>query len=133
MIVFARQPDEPLGRLLIQLDQWLRQDKSATRRIWVTFLSHRQPQLDAQLVDWGKRLGLARLPVSIFEDDHGPPAYRIPDEAAVVVVFANKRRIVASRLFSRKEWEQVKLDSLLDEIRRFLEANGEAGLRPGQK
>jgi hypothetical protein len=105
------------------LDQLLRQDKSGSRRLWVTFLNREQPKLDERIVAWSKQLGLGRVPVSIFEDDVGPPAYRIPPKAAVVVVFAKQRKVVASYLFASDEFQPSRISDLVQEIRRFFEAN----------
>lgn len=130
MIVFARQPNEPLGQLLIQLDQLLRQEKANSPRIWVTFLSRQQPQLDEKIVAWSKQLGLANLPISVFEDEQGPPAFRLPRDAMVVVVLAKERKIVASRAYTAAEFHPSVVKLLVQEIRAFIIANRTAPTPP---
>ncbi|MCS7015912.1 MAG: hypothetical protein RMJ19_05795 [Gemmatales bacterium] len=114
------------------MDQLLRQEKSETWRVWVTFCSRQQPELDEKIVAWSKQLGLARLPISVFEDDRGPPAYRLPrEEGFVVVVFAAERKIVASRVYAAKEFRSEVIKPLTQEVRQFLESRRAA--KPGSK
>nr|BAL54488.1 hypothetical conserved protein [uncultured Planctomycetota bacterium] len=120
MIVFAREPAEPLGRLLIQLDQMLRRNEAGDGRVWVTFLSRQQPELDKKLVMWSQELGLARLPISVFEDEQGPPAYRLPAEATVVIVLARQRTIAARFVYTAQGLDAKAIPSLMQEIRRFV-------------
>jgi hypothetical protein len=103
VVVFARGLSEPLGKLVGQLDKALAEHKAADLRAWVTFLSSDQAKLDPELVRWTQKHGLKSLPVGTFEDQTGPPSYRLAADADVTVLFFVKRKVVANFAFRAGE------------------------------
>jgi hypothetical protein len=105
VVVFARTLSEPLGQLLTALDGKVINDpKSAGNglRGWVTLLGDGQPKQEERLATWGQRLGVRNLPLGVFEDAVGPPAYKIDASHDVsVIVFAQKK--VTASFFYRAE------------------------------
>src|SRR5216683_6982894 len=52
VIVFARNLDEPLGKLVRGLDKALADHKAADLCAWVTFLGEDQAVLDPKILEW---------------------------------------------------------------------------------
>jgi hypothetical protein len=119
VIVFARSMNEPLGKLLVQLDQILIQKKGSDLRGWVTFLAADQPGLDPKLVDWSRKLGLKNLSLGVFEDEKGPPTYRLNKEADVTVLLSAKQKVVTNFAFRAGELNGGKAKELLGRISQF--------------
>jgi hypothetical protein len=103
VIVFARKPSDPLGKLVGQLDKALVEHKAADLRAWVTFLSNDQAKLDPELVRWTQKHGLKSIPVGTFESDSGPVQYQLAADADVTVLFFVKRKVVANFAFRAGE------------------------------
>src|SRR5687767_1784229 len=53
VVVFARTPSEPLGKLVSKIDKALIEHKTSELRGWVTFLAENQPAFDPKVVEWG--------------------------------------------------------------------------------
>ncbi|MCS7168397.1 MAG: hypothetical protein RMI91_13655 [Gemmatales bacterium] len=70
---------------------------------------------------WSKQLGLARLPISIFEDEQGPPAYRLPADDFVVVVAATRRKVVTSWCYPAQQFTGEVAKSLIQETQRLFQ------------
>jgi hypothetical protein len=113
VIVFARSLSEPLGRLVRGLDQALLDHKGAELRAWVTFLAADQPAFDPQVVRWGRDHAIRTVPLGVFEDTGGPPAYRLDREADVTVLLAVKQKVVRAFAFRAGELDARRTAEVL--------------------
>lgn len=112
VIVFARSTSEPLGQLLVHLDKALVKEKAADLRAWATFLSDDQPALDPKLSDWSRKLGLSTLPLGVFEDNNGPPSYRLNSEADVTILLYAHQKVIANFAFRKNELTKEKVEEI---------------------
>jgi hypothetical protein len=119
VIIFARSMSDPLGRLLVQVDRAAAQPAHKDLRAWATFLSDDQPGLDPQLVEWSRRIGLRQLPLGVFEDRLGPPAYRLSADADVTVLLAVNQKVVANFAFCKGELTEEKVKDVLSALPRI--------------
>lgn len=103
VLIFARTPNEPLGKLAAQLDKAVAANKAADVRAWITFLHDDQPAFDPQVVRWTQKYGLKTIPAGVFEDLVGPPSYKLAREADVTLVLFVKRKVVANFAFRAGE------------------------------
>jgi hypothetical protein len=94
VIVFARTLTPQLGALLSQLDAETPRRKDSGYKAWMTLLAE-EANLD-ELGKWAQRQGLKTLPIGTFEDTDGPPAYKIPQAAEVVLLIAKDKKVLAS-------------------------------------
>jgi hypothetical protein len=99
MIVFARSLNDPLGKLVAQMDKAVADHKKDDLRAWVSFLSADQPALDPKVVQWGQKHAIRTIPLGIFEDADGPPSYKLARDADVTVLLFVKRKVVANFAF----------------------------------
>jgi hypothetical protein len=116
VIVMARKMTDPLGKLAQGIDQALVTQKSAELRGWVTFLYDDQSTVDAQVVQWGKAHGLRNLPLAVFEDVDGPPAYRISKDAEVTVLLSVKQKVVKNFSFRPGELNAERVKEVLNNL-----------------
>jgi hypothetical protein len=116
VIIFARNLSEPLGKLAHQLDQTLTQHKPAELRAWITFLSNDQTSLDPRVVEWSKQHATGNLPLAVFEDLDGPPAYRLARDAEVTVLLSRRQRVVANFAFRQGELTEERVREILRAI-----------------
>ena len=86
VILLARKMTDPLGKLVQGFDKALVTHRSAELRSWLTFLYEDQSAVDSQVVAWGKTHGISEVPLAVFEDADGPPAYLLHKEAEVTVL-----------------------------------------------
>jgi len=121
VVVFARNPSEPLGKLAAGLDKAVGDNKKAELRGWVTFLSNDQPTLDPQVVDWAKKHAIRRMPLGVFESEDGPPSYRLSREADVTVLLFVKKKVVANFAFRSGELNDERIAEVLKALPRIVE------------
>jgi hypothetical protein len=108
-VVFARSLTDPLGRLAARLDQAVADAVAPDFRAWLTLLDDgRAPGAEARLVAWGQRHALRHVPLGVFEDPVGPPAYRLHKDADVTVVLFVKQKAVANFAFKAGELTDEK-------------------------
>jgi hypothetical protein len=113
VVIFARGLSDPLGKLAGQLDKALTEHKAAELRGWITFLSDDQPALDPKVVAWGQKHAVRNLPLGVFEDAAGPPAYRLGKDADVTVLLFVKRKVVANFAFRAGQLSDEKTTAIL--------------------
>ncbi len=72
-------------------------DKELGRRTalasWLTFCHPKQEELDGPIVRWADKAAIRRLPVGVFEDSQGPPAYRLDGKAIIYAVIAKDGKV----------------------------------------
>jgi hypothetical protein len=116
VIVLARKMTDPLGKLAQGVDQALVANKKAELRGWVTFLYDDQSTVDAEVVQWGKTQGLKTVPLAVFEDVDGPPAYRISKDAEVTVLLSVKQKVVKNFSFRPGELTDDRVKEVLTHL-----------------
>ena len=122
IIVFARSLSDPLGKLVHRIDGTLTENKAAELRSWVTFLATDQTALDPKVVEWGKKHAIRNVPLGIFEDTVGPPAYLLARDADVTVLLSVKQRVVANFAFRADELNDAAIESILKTVPRIAAA-----------
>jgi hypothetical protein len=109
-IIFARSPTEPLGKLAAKLDQAAADGVVPEMRAWLTLLDDgKQPDLDRRLVAWGLQHAIKAMPLGTFDDEAGPPSYRLNREAQATVLLFVKQKVVANFAFRAGEITDAKI------------------------
>ena len=116
VVVFARSMSDPLARLVKGLDKALDEHKGQELRAWVTFLSDDQTSLDPKVVKWADKHALRRVPLGVFEDVVGPPAYKLAKDADVTVLLYVKQKVVGNFAFRAGELTDARADEVLKEL-----------------
>ncbi len=60
---------------------------------WMTFCYPHQEELDAPILRWADATGIRKLPVGTFEDQLGPPAFRLSGKADLFAVLAKDGKV----------------------------------------
>lgn len=120
VIVFARTPSDALGKLVQGLDRAVTDNKKADLRAWVTFTSDDQPSMDPQVVEWGKKHAIRDVPLGVFEDAGGPPAYRLSPDAEVTVLLYVKQKVAVNFAFRSGELTEAKRAEVLKALPQIL-------------
>ena len=122
VIVFARRLNEPLGKLVRGLDKALTDHKAAEPRAWVTFLHEDQSAFDPQVVDWAKKQAVRNVPLAVFEDEGGPPSYRLSREAEVTVLLFVKQKVVRNFAYRAGELTDERVADVLKALPQIVPA-----------
>jgi hypothetical protein len=120
VIVFARSRNEATGKLLQKLDKATTDHQTAELRVWATFPSKDQTELDPQLVRWSQKLGLRNVPLGVYEDAAGPPSYRLAPDADLTVLLFVKRKVAATFAFRAEETTDDALNAVLEALPKIL-------------
>lgn len=118
VMVFARRLEEPLGKLVQNLDKALTENKDL--RAWVTFLTDDQTSLDPKVVQWSKKNATGNVPLGIFDDVVGPPTYLLAREADVTILLSVKQRVVANFAYRAGEFSEAAVADVLKSLPRIL-------------
>jgi len=122
VIVFARSLSDPLGKLAHQLDKALNENKDSELRAWVTFVSDDQTSLDPKVVRWSQKHATGNVPLAVFEDVDGPPAYRLARDADVTVLLSTRQQVVANFAFRPGELTEERVNEVLRALARIVGA-----------
>lgn len=116
IIVFARTPNEPLGKLVKKLDDAVKEHKAVELRSWVTYLAEDQTKSNPQIVKWAKDHAISNVPCAVFEDTVGPPTYLLAKEADVTVLLSVKQKVVANFAFRAGELNDAAIAEIVKTI-----------------
>jgi hypothetical protein len=127
VIVFARSLSDPLGKLVSGLDQVVLDHQGAQLRSWVTFLAPEESTMAPQILDWGKKYAIRRVPLAVFEDIGGPPSYRLNRDAEVTVLLSVKQRVIRNFAFRAGELTEARIAEVLKAVPLIIESRRRAG------
>jgi hypothetical protein len=116
VLVFARSPNDSLGKLTQGLDKALVDHKTSDLRAWVTFLNADQATFDPKVVEWSKKQAIRGVPLSVFEDADGPPSYKLNREAEVTVLVFVKQKVVSNFAFRAGELTNERIADVLKAV-----------------
>jgi hypothetical protein len=122
IVVFARTLNDPLGKLVKQVDRAVVDQKAAKLNAWITFLNKDQATFDPKVVDWGKKHALGHVPLGVFEDEVGPPSYRLADDADVTVLLFVNQKVVANFAFRANELNDARIAEVMKALPQILPA-----------
>jgi hypothetical protein len=122
VIIFARTLSDPLGKLVKQLDQAVVEHKSAKLNAWVTFLNKDQASLDPKVVEWSKKHALGHVPLGVFEDEVGPPSYRLAGDADVTVILFVNQKVKANFAYRASELNDARSAEVMKALPEILPA-----------
>jgi hypothetical protein len=117
-MVFAREPSEPLWRLLVRLDAATAKHQDAQMGSFAVFLSDRD-DLAPQLSQAASRHGLKHLLLSI-DSPTGPDGFRVATEADVTVVLYHKYDVLANHAFRQGQLNDKAIQQILDDLPKIL-------------
>ena len=120
VVLFAHTLSDPFGKLVAELDKAVAEHQKADLRVWVTFLSDRQVELDPQVVKWSQRYAIRRVPLGIFEDPLGPPSYRLAKDADVTVLLFVKQKVIANFAFRSGELKDAQVAEVCKALPRLV-------------
>jgi hypothetical protein len=113
-VVFARSLSDPLGKLAAKLDQAAADAVVPEFRTWLTLLAAGpQPAAEDRLAAWGRKHAVRQMPLGVFEDEVGPPAYRLSRQADVTVVLFVKRQTAATFAFRAGELTDARIEEVM--------------------
>lgn len=112
VVVFARTPSEPVGKLVHQLDGLFKKS-TAELRGWTTFLAPDAVPLEPKILAWSRKHATGGVPITVFEDIVGPPAYRLAADADVTVTLAADRKVAATYAFRAGELNDAAIAAIL--------------------
>jgi hypothetical protein len=116
VVVFARTPTESLGKLVKALDGAVSDNKAADIRGWVTFLSKGDEGFEEKIVKWGRDQAIRTMPLGLFENNDGPPSYKLAGDADVTVLLFVKQKVVANFAFRTGELKDERIKEIMAAI-----------------
>ncbi len=112
IIVFTRKLNQPVAKVLSSIDQFISKESKTpdkqVARSWLTVLGEKTVVLDA-LTTWAKEQGLKKIPVGIFDDADGPPAYKIKPEAELTILLFKQKKVMANFSYRAGEFSDKEL------------------------
>ena len=117
LIVLIASVMIPLGKLAAKIDQAVADGAVPEMRTWLTLLDDgKQADLDRRLVEWGRLHALRVMPLGIFEDEAGPPAYRLHRDAQATVLLFVNQKVVANFAFRPGEITEAKIGEVVKSL-----------------
>jgi hypothetical protein len=116
VVIFARSLSDPLAGLVKKLDAAVDTHRAAQLRGWVTFLAADQTAWDGKIGAWARQHGVKQVPLGVFEDEVGPPTYRLAREADITILLANKKSVVANFAFRAKELNDDAIATIIKSV-----------------
>ncbi len=98
--VFTREITEEVAALIQQIDETVGANKDKNMCSFVVLLTEDADAGAKQLEKLAKDKGIKNVPLTVFDNNAGPDAYKIGKDAAVTVLYWNKSRVQSSHAFA---------------------------------
>ncbi|MCA9111047.1 MAG: hypothetical protein KDA52_13935 [Planctomycetaceae bacterium] len=87
--IFARQVNDELATLVKNVDQVVGQNKGEKMAAFVVLLSDDPTGQEGALKSLAKDHGITNTPLTVFDDQNGPPSYKITDADFTVMMWVD--------------------------------------------
>jgi hypothetical protein len=94
--VFARDVNDNLAKLVVEVDKLVEQNKDKKMAAFVTVLAEDADKIAPQLEEIAKKHNIKNVPLTIFDGESGPSDYNIAQNADVTVMMWNKGEVKAT-------------------------------------
>jgi hypothetical protein len=119
VMIFAREPSEPLVNLLAKVDAAAAKHRKAELGSFVVFLSEAKG-LDKQLADAAKKHELKQIVLAI-DVPAGPDGFEVAKDADVTVVLYREHVVKANHAFRKGELDAKAIEKIVADIPKILE------------
>ena len=79
-----------------------------------------QVAIDPKVIDWSKKHATGAVPLGVFEDPVGPPAYLLAREADVTILLSVKQSVVANFAYRAGELNDAAIADILKALPRIV-------------
>jgi len=123
-MVFARDVSQPLASLVKKLDEATDQHKDAKMGSFVVVCSADEDAITKELKGLAESQGIQHTVLSLWDDQNGPPDYKVAKEADVTVVLYTKMQVKANYAFKKGELKDDDIDRIVKDISKILPDRG---------
>ena len=116
VIIFARSLGDTLGKLAHGVDKALGQHKDSDLRAWITFLYEDESSMNGKIQKWAQKHAVGSVPLAVFEDVGGPPAYKLARDADVTVLLSVNQKVVTNFAFREGELTEARIEEVLKSV-----------------
>ena len=118
-MIFARDIDGDLTSLVKQIDKATADNKAKKMGSFVVFLSD-DKDLEGKLKELAEKEGLKNIVLSV-DNIAGPKGYKVEKDAAITVVFYNKREVKVNHAFAKGAMKTEDVKKIVDELPKLFE------------
>ncbi len=119
VIVFTRNADEKLVKLVKQLDSQVQKNEDAQLRAFVNVLNDSRDVASDEAKELAKSSSATHVPFVVpNEFENGPENYGINPKAELTIIFANNSKVVAN--YSVSSLKDLKLDDVMGNLEKIL-------------
>lgn len=119
--VFTRTLDDNVTRLIKTIDKQVGKHKDRNMAAFVVLLTDDPDAAEPKLVNLAKKNKIENVPLTVFDGQTGPPAYKIQQGAEVTVLMWNKSRVKANHGFARGAFGKKDVKAVAAETKKILE------------
>jgi hypothetical protein len=94
--VFAREVNDDLAKLIVQVDKLVADNKDKNMAAFVTVLAEDADKIAPKLKEIADKNGIKNVPLTIFDGESGPDSYKIAKNADVTVMMWSKGEVKAN-------------------------------------
>ena len=117
-VVFAREVDENLTKLIKKLDEETGKNKSAKMGSYVVFCSDAKG-LEGKLEELAKKEGLKNIVLSI-DNPAGPEDYKISRDAQVTVLLYSNFKVAANHAFKKGALKAADVETVVKDVSKIV-------------
>ncbi|EMI22546.1 putative secreted protein [Rhodopirellula maiorica SM1] len=118
VIVFARQIDGKLTKLVKELDAAVAQNEASHLSGFVTLLGEDAGKLKTLATELAEKTSAKRIPFAVAkESETGPLNYRLSADAPVTIVVASDSQVVSARAYATSE---IDVEAIMADVKSIL-------------
>lgn len=118
-MIFAREIDGNLTSLVKEIDKATAANKSKKMGSFVVFLSD-DKDLETKIKELAEKEGIKNTVLSI-DNIAGPTSYKIEKDAAITVVYYNKREVKVNQAFGKGQLKSDDVKKLVTDLPKLFE------------
>lgn len=118
--IFAREVDGELTNLIKQIDKKVGQNKNKKMAAFVVHLTDDADASAKSLKEVAKKNKIENTPLTNFEGEAGPPAYKIAKDADITVLMWVKGKVQVNHALKKSDLNKKKIKEIVADTSKIL-------------
>lgn len=119
--VFAREVNDDLAKLVVQVDKLVEQNKEKNMAAFVTVLAEDADKIAPMLEAIAKKNNIKNVPLTIFDGESGPSSYKIAKDADVTIMMWNKGEVTSSVAVAKGKLDATTIKTVVANTEKLLD------------
>ena len=118
--IFTRKMTPEVTQLVKQIDGVVGENSSKKMAAFVVLLTDKPGSVESELKQVAEKSGLKNVPLTVFEDEVGPPSYQVSKKADLTVMMWVESNVKVNHAYASAKIDNAEIQKIVADTQKIL-------------